>query len=80
MPELGSLGSVRGALRNERPYRERDTATTGEICQPVAGSMARSSLVNFRGRLVSGRSARRHSERRRSKWERLPMYPRCRMS
>ena len=23
MPELGSLGSVRGALRNERPYRER---------------------------------------------------------
>ena len=22
MPELGSLGSVRGALRNERPYRE----------------------------------------------------------
>ena len=23
MPELGLLGSVRGALRNERPYRER---------------------------------------------------------
>jgi NitT/TauT family transport system ATP-binding protein len=23
MPELGSSGSVRGALRNERPYRER---------------------------------------------------------
>jgi len=22
VPELGSLGSVRGALRNERPYRE----------------------------------------------------------
>ena len=22
MPELGSLGSVRGALSNERPYRE----------------------------------------------------------
>ncbi len=22
MPELGSLGSVRGVLRNERPYRE----------------------------------------------------------
>ncbi len=22
MPELGPLGSVRGALRNERPYRE----------------------------------------------------------
>jgi hypothetical protein len=25
MPELGSSGSVRGALRNERPYRERDS-------------------------------------------------------
>ena len=23
MPESGSSGSVRGALRNERPYRER---------------------------------------------------------
>ena len=23
MPELGASGSVRGALRNERPYRER---------------------------------------------------------
>ena len=23
MPELGSLGSVRGALSNGRPYRER---------------------------------------------------------
>ncbi len=22
MPELGLLGTVRGALRNERPYRE----------------------------------------------------------
>ena len=26
MPELGSSGSVRGALRNERPYRERYNA------------------------------------------------------
>ena len=25
MPELGASGSVRGALRNERPYRERYT-------------------------------------------------------
>ncbi len=25
MPESGSSGSVRGALRNERPYRERDS-------------------------------------------------------
>ena len=23
MPELGTLGSVRGALSNERPYRDR---------------------------------------------------------
>ena len=25
MPESGTSGSVRGALRNERPYRERRT-------------------------------------------------------
>ena len=30
MPELGSLGSVRGALRNERPYRERKTTRPPE--------------------------------------------------
>ena len=28
MPELGSLGSVRGALRNERPYRECGNSAT----------------------------------------------------
>jgi hypothetical protein len=28
MPELGMSGSVRGALRNERPYRERRTPST----------------------------------------------------
>jgi hypothetical protein len=41
VPELGSLGTVRGALGNERPYREHTTdrslpgnsglAQTGEI-------------------------------------------------
>jgi len=30
MPESGSSGSVRGALRNERPYRERRTPVIGE--------------------------------------------------
>ena len=29
MPELGSLGSVRGALRNERPYRECEKSPLG---------------------------------------------------
>jgi hypothetical protein len=28
VPELGSLGSVRGALRNERPYRECGNSKT----------------------------------------------------
>src|SRR5580692_7493241 len=28
VPELGSLGSVRGALGNERPYREQSFAAT----------------------------------------------------
>jgi hypothetical protein len=35
MPELGSSGSVRGALRNERPYRERD-AEIGELPAKIA--------------------------------------------
>jgi hypothetical protein len=30
VPELGSLGSVRGALSNERPYREQ-----GAPCRPL---------------------------------------------
>jgi len=29
VPELGSLGSVRGALGNERPYREQHTMDAG---------------------------------------------------
>jgi hypothetical protein len=37
VPELGSLGSVRGALRNERPYRE---------CE---NSGAHQALPRFRG-------------------------------
>ena len=31
MPELGSLGTVRGALRNERPYRENSAETPGML-------------------------------------------------
>ena len=34
MPELGSSGSVRGALRNERPYRERYSGSWR--CCPIA--------------------------------------------
>ena len=42
MPELGSSGSVRGALRNERPYRERrmrerKMPTRGVGAQPEIG-------------------------------------------
>ena len=39
MPELGSLGSVRGALRNERPYREYDRSIgpfAGEVLVTLA--------------------------------------------
>ena len=40
MPESGSSGSVRGALRNERPYRERRTCQTnsGGIEKTARGS------------------------------------------
>ncbi len=31
MPELGPLGSVRGALRNERPYRDHEHGLLEEI-------------------------------------------------
>ena len=31
MPELGPLGTVRGALSNGRPYRERDTADSSSL-------------------------------------------------
>jgi hypothetical protein len=42
MPELGSSGSVRGALRNERPYRERYSAGPPiNIFQPKLGDFAR---------------------------------------
>ena len=34
MPELGPLGSVRGAAGNSRPYRERDTPPT--FIEPTA--------------------------------------------
>lgn len=37
MPELGSLGSVRGALRNRRPYRES--------CNPQTSAILRVDLL-----------------------------------
>jgi hypothetical protein len=37
MPELGASGSVRGVLRNERPYRERDTTSRGVANQRRRG-------------------------------------------
>ena len=41
MPELGSLGSVRGALSNERPYRD--------LRYPLLnGTEVRQHLIDFR--------------------------------
>lgn len=36
MPELGASGSVRGALRNERPYRERRPSSQQRIIASCA--------------------------------------------
>ena len=48
-------------------FMHSGAATTGEICQPVAGSIGwASSTGSFRWH-VSGRSARRHADRRRSR-------------
>ena len=41
MPELGSLGSVRGALRNERPYRECENSATLHVAPKFRGLWAR---------------------------------------
>jgi hypothetical protein len=37
MPELGTYGSVRGALSNERPYRDHGVIAGG--CFPAASSL-----------------------------------------
>ncbi len=37
MPELGTYGSVRGALSNERPYRDHGVIAVG--CFPAASSL-----------------------------------------
>jgi hypothetical protein len=37
VPELGSLGSVRGALRNERPYRECENSATRYMAPKYRG-------------------------------------------
>jgi hypothetical protein len=41
VPELGSLGSVRGALSNECPYRERDQGFGGSACVAVVAPAGR---------------------------------------
>ena len=35
MRESRSYGSVRGALSNERPYRDRDVARRAKACVPT---------------------------------------------
>ncbi len=41
MPELGSLGSVRGVLRNERPYREYENYATHQAPSEFRGLQPR---------------------------------------
>ncbi len=41
MPELGSLGSVRGALSNGRPYRERKGPRHSEMPDRKPASLCR---------------------------------------
>ena len=57
MPELGSLGSVRGALSNERPYRECGNC----IRAPFFGNSprARACLAHFRWKTRLSRRQRR---------------------
>jgi hypothetical protein len=42
VPELGSLGSVRGALSNERPYREHRKA---QIVPDLSSKATRSDIL-----------------------------------
>ena len=37
MPELGPYGSVRGALSNERPYRDFGRTITFRILRKISG-------------------------------------------
>jgi hypothetical protein len=82
VPELGSLGSVRGALRNERPYREHlivlaeDSPWPGQLLSPsyvwvfiLPPQMARPSTVLAPAPPCdSGRRARSQA----SRWRRRP--------
>ena len=47
MPELGSLGSVRGALSNERPYRECGNSDYADSV--VAVGAIESSMTHISG-------------------------------
>jgi len=47
MPELGSSGSVRGALRNERPYRERYTPPCIERSSGMAPLLPSQSSADY---------------------------------
>jgi hypothetical protein len=42
MPELGTYGSVRGALSNERPYRDPDLPRFARLSgMTIAGALVR---------------------------------------
>ncbi len=58
MPELDSLGSVRGALRNERPYRELKSEAPSQAQAAVAARHLSnaSPLMSWRPALDQRRS------------------------
>ena len=45
MPELGLLGTVRGALRNERPYREHNTDRKNPAGFPAGPTLREASYL-----------------------------------
>src|SRR3984893_11774148 len=57
VPELGSLGTVRGALGNERPYRERGYMTTSWSAKAVPAMGVPRRFTRFFSRSAGKRKA-----------------------
>ena len=66
MPELGSLGSVRGASSNERPYREQTAICCRTAYRRLPGSVfARRSLMANAFKGTAGIGPQRYITQRR---------------
>ena len=50
MPELGSYGSVRGAVGNSRPYRKCRSVTVGAANSAACGRRSKTSKGGNRGK------------------------------